>query len=180
MNGELDRILLLHRNGEIKPLLSQYDSIGLYPARHADGRSMQIVYQYHNLCVTLDFLEDGYTLVIYPAGTPIAVLEALSVQCAYPEDFSLQLLVAEIDGKLKSHPALLDMTQAKKQKKLYALLARIFFWIPFLFFGPIALYCVVSGEAVQLNAWWWLCFLVIPLIAHCVFDYKALKADRHL
>ena len=100
----LDNIFVLYLNGNIKTLLSKYSGVGIYPTFNRLGKSIQLNYNYHNIYVIIDFFEDGYNVVIFPAGATEEELEKLFIDYDYQEDFDLEKLIKEIDEKLKIIP----------------------------------------------------------------------------
>ena len=61
----------------------------------------------------------------------------------------------------------------KKKKKTYSLIAWISLCLPILFYGSIALYCVITENSIKGNMWWGIFFIVIPLIVWFIFDVKS-------
>ena len=175
--SNLDRIFELYLSGDIKKLLSNYAGIGIYPTINKLGKTIQLEYHYHNIYVTIDFFEDTYHTVVYYAGISVDDLEKLFIDSEYPADFNLEILVKEIDEKIKNHPKLKDTTFIEKKKKIYSLIAWISLCLPILICGSIGLYCVISENSVKGNMWWGIVFIVIPLIVSFIFDVKSKRLN---
>lgn len=173
--SNLDRIFKLYLNGDIKKLLSKYAGVGIYPTINKLGKIIQLNYNYHNIYVIIDFFEDKYNVVIYHAGINADDLEKLFIDYDYQDDFNLEGLIKEIDGRIKNHSKLKDTTliEKKKKKKTYSLIAWISLCLPILICGSIALYCVITENSVKGNMWWGIFFIVIPLIVWFIFDVKS-------
>ena len=84
--NNLDNIFVLYLNGNIKTLLSKYSGVGIYPTFNRLGKSIQLNYNYQNIYVIIDFFEDGYNVVIFPAGATEEELEKLFVDYNYQND----------------------------------------------------------------------------------------------
>ena len=171
--SNLDRIFELYLSEDIKKMLSEYAGVGIYPTINELGRTIQLNYSYHNIYVIIDFCEDKYDVVVYPAGMTANEVEKLFIDYEYPPDFNLEKLIKKIDEKIKNHPKLIDTTSLEKKKKIYSLIAGISFCLSILICGSIALYCVITGNSVQGNMWWGIFFIVIPLIVWFIFDVKS-------
>lgn len=173
--SNLDRIFELYLSGDIKKLLSKYAGVRVYPTIDKLGRSIQLNYNYHNIYVVIDFFEDKYDVAIYHAGINADDLEKLIIDYDYPNNFSLEELINEIDIKIKNHPQLKDITSIKKKKKTYSMIACISLSLPIIICGSIALYCIITENSVKGNIWWGIFFIVIPLIVWFIFDVKSKK-----
>ena len=171
--NHLDRLFELYFIGNIKMLLSKYTKVKVYPAIHKTGNAIQLNYNFHNICVLMDFFEDKYSVAVYHAGINAEDLEKLVVECDYQEGFSLNKLINEVDKKIKSHPELKDTTLIEKKKKIYSLIAMISLCVPTLFWGGIGLYCILTESVLQFNEWWVMFLLIIPIILWFIFDVKA-------
>ena len=169
----LDNIFVLYLNGNIKTLLSKYSGVGIYPTINRLGKSIQLNYNYQNIYVIIDFFEDGYNVVIFPAGATEEELEKLFVDYNYQNDFTLEKLIDEIDSKITNHPKLKDMTLIEKKRKLYSLIASISLYFPIAICCGLGLYCVITDSVIKLNEWWGIFFIVIPLITWLVFEVKS-------
>lgn len=173
--SNLDRIFELYLSGDIKKLLSKYAGVRVYPTIDKLGKTIQLNYNYHNIYVVIDFFEDKYDVAIYQVGINADDLEKLIIDYDYPNNFSLEELINEIDIKIKNHPKLKDITSIKKKKKTYSIIACISLSLPIIICGSIALYCIITESSVQGNIWWGIFFIVIPLIVWFIFDVKSKK-----
>jgi len=171
----LDKILEMYLNGDIKKLLSTYAGVSIDPTINKYGKTVQINYNYHNIYVIVDFFDDKYNVVVYHAGISEDALEKLYIDYAYHEDFDLKMLIEEIDFKIKNHRKLKDTTSIEKKKKIYSLIAWISLFVPIVIFGGIGLYCVITKSTVQGDMWWGIFFIIIPLIMWSIFDVKSKK-----
>lgn len=169
----LDRILEMYLTGEIKKLLSKYTGVNIDPTINKLSKTIQLNYNYHNICVAIDFFEDKYSVVVYHAGISEDELEKLFINYDYQVDFDLRVLIKEIDSKIQNHSKLKDTTLIEKKRKLYSLIAWISLSLPMVILGGIGLYCVITKNTVQGNAWWILFFVVIPVIIWFIFDVKS-------
>ncbi|CDD91842.1 putative uncharacterized protein [Coprobacillus sp. CAG:826] len=115
--SNLDRIFELYLSGDIKKLLSKYAGVRVYPTIDKLGKTIQLNYNYHNIYVVIDFFEDKYDVAIYQVGINADDLEKLIIDYDYPNNFSLEELINEIDIKIKNHPKLKDITSIKKKEK---------------------------------------------------------------
>lgn len=113
--SNLDRIFELYLSGDIKKLLSKYAGVRVYPTIDKLGKTIQLNYNYHNIYVVIDFFEDKYDVAIYQVGINADDLEKLIIDYDYPNNFSLEELINEIDIKIKNHPKLKDITSIKKR-----------------------------------------------------------------
>ncbi len=172
----LDQLLGMYLNNEIKHLLSNYEGVNIYPSickvKGELEKTIQICFNYHNICVVIDFFEDKYSLVIYPSGISVNELEKIFIDYEYPEDFTLQKLIENIDGQIKNHSKLRDTTLTKK-KKIYSLISTISFLFPFVINVLVLLNYFINQKDIVLNMWWGVCTIIIPLIVWFVFDIKS-------
>lgn len=171
--NNLDRIFELYLNGNIKKMLAKYVGVGIYPTINKLGKTIQLNYNYHNIYVIIDFFENKYNVEIYHAGVSANDLEKLSVDYDYQDSFNLEILLQEIDEKIKKHPQLKDTTLMKKKKKLYSTIAWISFCLPILICGGTAIYGVITEVSIKVDAIWAVIFIVVPLIVGSVFDFKS-------
>ena len=169
----LDNIFVLYLNGNIKTLLSKYSSVGIYPTINRLGKSIQLNYNYQNIYVIIDFFEDGYNVVIFPAGATEEELEKLFVDYNYQNDFTLEKLIDEIDSKITNHPKLKDMTLIEKKKKIYTLITWVSWCFPILVCGGIAIYGFTNDKTIKVDQIWAILFIALPLIIGCIFDLKS-------
>jgi len=172
--SNLDRIFELYLNGDIKKLLSKYAGVRVYPDINKLGKTIQLNYNYHNICVIIDFFEDKYNVVVYHAGIKTKELEKLFIDYDYQNDFNLEEVIKEIDIKIKNHPKLKNTTLIKK-RKIYSAISWISLCLPIVICGSIALYCIITENSIKGNMWWGIFFIVLPLIAWFVFDVKSKK-----
>ena len=168
--NHVDKLFELYLSGDIDKILSEYAKVEIYPTINELGEELQLNYSFHNIRVVIDFFEDKYSVVVYATGTPEVDLKKLLIDYEYQEDFCLEELINEIDAKIKNHPKLKDNTIIKKRKKICSLIAWLAFSIPACAIGWLSLYCIITGETIQLNEWWVLLLLVIPAIVWFVFD----------
>lgn len=169
----LDRILEMYLTGEIKKLLSKYTGVNIDPTINKLSKTIQLNYNYHNIYVAIDFLVDKYSVVVYQAGISANEIEKLFINYDYQVDFDLRALIEEIDLKIKNHLKLKDTNLIEKKRKLYSLIAWISLSLPMVILGGIGLYCVITKNTVQGNAWWILFFVVIPVLIWFIFDVKS-------
>lgn len=171
--SNLDKIFELYLSGDIKKLLSKYAGVGVYPTMNKLGKTIQLNYNYHNIYVIIDFFEDKYNVVVYHAGINANDLEKLFIDYDYQEDFNLEKLIEEIDGKIKNHPKLKDTTLIEKKKKTYTLITWISWCFPILICGGIAIYGFTNDKTIKVDPIWAILFIALPLIIGCVFDVKS-------
>ena len=171
--NNLDRIFELYLNGNIKKMLAKYVGVGIYPTINKLGKTIQLNYNYHNIYVIIDLFENKYNVEIYHAGVSANDLEKFSVDYDYQDGFNLEILLQEIDEKIKKHPQLKDTTLMKKKKKLYFTIAWISFCLPILTCGGTAIYGVITEVSIKVDAIWVVIFIVVPLIVGSVFDFKS-------
>lgn len=169
----LDRILEMYLTGEIKKLLSKYTGVNIDPTINKLSKTIQLNYNYHNIYVAIDFFVDKYSVVVYQAGISANDLEKLFRDYDYQVDFDLRALIKEIDSKIKNHSKLKDTNLIEKKRKLYSLIAGISLSLPLVILSGIGLYCVITKNTVQGNAWWVLFLVVIPVIIWFIFDVKS-------
>ena len=170
--NELDRVFEMYVNGEIKKQLSKYSHVGIFPCFNKNDKVIQLSYHYNNIYVILDFFENGYSVTIYPAGTSDDDIVDLTVDYQYSSVFDFRALIKDIDAKIKSHPKLKDTTSSKR-KKAYTFIAWSCFCLPVVIGGSIATYVMITEKTIQLNGWWVMCFLVLPLTLWYIFDIKS-------
>lgn len=171
--SDLDRILEMYVNGEIKTLLSKYAGVGIYPSFYKDSKTIQLNYNYNNIYVTIDFYEEKYSAVVYQAGIITDDLETLSNDYVYYDNFDLRILIEEIDGIIRNHPKLKDTSLIEKRRKVYSFIAGISLCLAIVINGSICLYCVITESVIKLNVWWSVCFIVIPLTVWFIFGVKS-------
>lgn len=171
--NNLDRIFELYLSGDIKKLLSTYDGVGVYPTINKSGKTIQLNYNYHNIYVIIDFFEDKYNIVVYPAGINENDLEKLFIDYDYQDGFNLEKIIKEIDEKIKNHPKLKNTTLIKKRKKTYALIAWINWCLPILFCACPAIYGFINNKTIKVDLIWAILFIALPLIIGCIFDVKS-------
>ncbi len=175
--SNLDQLLEIYLNNEIKYLLSNYERVNIYPSickvKGKLEKTIQICFNYHNIYVVIDFFEDKYNLVIYPSGISVDDLEKLFIDYEYPDDFTLQKLIKNIDSQIKNHSKLRDTTLMKKKKKIFSLIAWVSLCLPIIVFGSLGIYCVVTESSLKIDKWWAIFLILIPLVVWFVFDIKA-------
>ena len=171
--SNLDRIFELYLSGNIKKLLSKYTGVGIYPTINKIGKTVQLNYNYHNIYVIIDFFEDKYNVVVYHAGINAEDLEKLFIDYEYPNDFNLEKLIKEIDGKIKDHPKLKDTTLIEKKKKTYTLITWISWGFPILVCGGIAIYGFTNDKTIKVDPIWAILFIALPIKIGCIFDAKS-------
>ncbi len=174
--SNLDQLLEMYLNNEIKYLLSNYEGVNIYPSicnvKGKLEKTIQICFNYHNIYVGIDFFEDKYNLVIYPSGISVNDLEKLFIDYEYPDDFTLQKLIKDIDFQIKNHSKLRDTTLIKKKKRIYSLISTISFLFSLFINGLLLLNYFITQKDIVLNMWWGVCTIIIPLIVWFVFDIK--------
>ncbi len=167
----------MYLNDEIKYLLSNYEGVSIDSTickiKGNLEKTIQICFNYHNIFVIVDFFEDKYNVVIYPSGISVEKFESLFVDYEYPEDFTLQKLIKDIDSQIKNHSKLRDTTIMKKKKKIFSLIARVSLCLPVIVFGSLGIYCVVTESSLKIDKWWAIFLILIPLVVWFVFDIKA-------
>lgn len=171
--NNLDRIFELYLNGNIKKMLAKYVGVGIYPTINKLGKTIQLNYNYHNIYVIIDFFENKYNVEIYHAGVSANDLEKLSVDYDYQDGFNLEILLQEIDEKIKNHPKLKDTTLIEKKKKTYTLIKWVSWCFPILVCGGIAIYGFTNDKTIKVDPIWAILFIAFPLIIGCIFDIKS-------
>lgn len=171
--NNLDRIFELYLNGNIKKMLAKYVGVGIYPTINKLGKTIQLNYNYHNIYVIIDFFENKYSVEIYHAGVSVNDLEKLSVDYDYQDGFNLEILLQEIDEKIKNHPKLKDTTSIEKKKKTYTLIKWVSWCFPILVCGGIAIYGFTNDKTIKVDPIWAILFIAFPLIIGCIFDIKS-------
>lgn len=171
--NNLDKIFDLYLNGNVKKLLSKYEKVSIYPTVNPFGDNIQFNYHFHNICVIIDFFENKYEVAVFPTSIAANNLDKIAINHDYPSDFSLEKLIKEIDGIIKSHPNLKDITSKEKKKKIYSLISCISLYLPFIICLGIGLYCVITESTVKGNVWWVIFLIVIPLTTWFIFDVKS-------
>lgn len=171
--NNLDRIFELYLNGNIKKMLTKYVGVGIYPTINKLGKTIQLNYNYHNIYVIIDFFENKYNVEIYHAGVSANDLEKLSVDYDYQDGFNLEILLQEIDEKIKNHPKLKDTTLIEKKKKTYTLIKWVSWCFPILVCGGIAIYGFTNDKTIKVDPIWAILFIAFPLIIGCIFDIKS-------
>lgn len=171
--NHLDKLFELYLHGNIEKLLSMYSGVAIYPIIDKLGKTIQLNYNYRNIYVTIDFFEDKYSVIIFPANVKIANFEKSIIDYDYQDDFNLEELINEIDEIIKNHSSLKDTTLIEKKKKTCSLIAWISLCLSFVICIGIALYCVITRNNVKGDMWWGIFFIVIPLIVWFTFDVKS-------
>ena len=171
--NNLDRLFELYLSGDINNFLSKYTGVEIYPIINKLGKTIQLNYHYHNICVIIDFFEDKYNVVIYHTSIREERLEKLFIDYEYPIDFCLEKLIKEIDDKIKTNPKLRETFLIEKKKKIYNLIASISLCLSMLICGSMALYCVITKSTIKTNMWFCIFFIVIPLIIWFIYDVKS-------
>ena len=120
-------------------------------------------------------MEDEYSYVTYSTGTKIEKLEKLFVDCSYSDDFEFEALIKELDSKIKKHKERKDNTLDKKRKKKYSIIATMCMSFSIITISVIALYVIITDSEIQLNFWWFIVLVIIPLILWSIFDMKSNK-----
>lgn len=115
--NNLDRIIEMYLNGEIKRLLSKYSGVRISPSFYEDSKTIQLSYNFNNIYVVIDFFDNKYNVAVFPSGISLEDLEKLFIDYDYQDDFNLENLIKEIDTKIKGHPKLRDTTLIKKKKE---------------------------------------------------------------
>ena len=171
--NNLDRIFELYLKGNIKKMLTKYVGVGIYPIINKLGKTIQLNYNYHNIYVIIDFFENKYSVEIYHAGVSVNDLEKLSVDYDYQDGFNLEILLQEIDEKIKNHPKLKDTTSIEKKKKTYTLIKWVSWCFPILVCGGIAIYGFTNDKTIKVGPIWAILFIALPLIIGSIFDLKS-------
>lgn len=170
--NNLDRIIEMYLNGEIKRLLSKYSGVRIYPSFYEDSKTIQLNYNFNNIYVVIDFFDNKYNVVVFHSGINLEDLEKLFIDYDYQDDFDLENLIKEVDTKIKGHPKLKDITLIKEKKRIYSLIKMINFGVSTIVWGSLALYVLITNKPVQLNVWWAILFIAVPLIVWFIFDKK--------
>lgn len=167
--NQLDRILEMYLNGQLKKLLSKYSKVGIYPSIGKNCKSIQLNYNYNNIYVIIDFFEDKYDEAVYPSGITANELEHLAAKHDYQDNFDLAKCIEEIDNKVKTHPKLKNSSFVEKRKKTYSILKWICLCLPLVVIGSLAIIGFITGTTIQGNMWWGIGILVFLILAF-VFD----------
>lgn len=171
--SNLDKIFELYLSGDIKKLLAKYKGVMFYPSINKFGKTIQLNYNYNNICVIIDFFDDKYRVCLYHIGINSNDLEKSIIDYKYLNDFCLEQLIKEIDIKIKSHPKLKDTSLIEKKKKIYSSISWISLSLPIVEIVSISLYVVITKESVQVNPWLIIPLSVIAIIIWFVFDVKS-------
>ena len=178
--SHLDKILKAYADGEAAQLLSKYEfyDTEFYCNLRRWGNDFQIVVKYYNLSAIMCFSEAGYFYVLYPrvkiTNKRVKAFDQSVIYCGYEEDFRLETFLETIYEKLKVQPELVIGPIPKNRRKLYALLSAFFFLLPFIVFGCMILYGVLTNTRFIGNYWWSL-IVIIPLFLALHFYYKTRK-----
>ena len=172
----LDKIFKVYANGKVAQHLSQcsfYDTQITFQIVKNDN-NLQIDGKYYNLAINISFLERGYEYAIYPLDKRIKQIEDRFETHTYEEGDTAESIITKIHEKLQSHPELVIGPITKNRRKLYALLSAFFFLLPFIVFGCMILYGVLTNTRFIGNYWWSL-IVIIPLFLALHFYYKTRK-----
>lgn len=172
----LDKIFKAYANGKVAQHLSQcsfYDTQITFQIVKNDN-NLQIDGKYYNLAINISFLERGYEYAIYPLDKRIKQIEDRFETHTYEEGDTAESIITKIHEKLQSHPELVIGPIPKNRRKLYALLSAFFFLLPFIVFGCMILYGVLTNTRFIGNYWWSL-IVIIPLFLALHFYYKTRK-----
>lgn len=172
----LDKIFKAYANGKVAQHLSQcsfYDTQITFQIVKNDN-NLQIDGKYYNLAINISFLERGYEYAIYPLDKRIKQIEDRFETHTYEEGDTAESIITKIHEKLQSHPELVIGPIPKNRRKLYAILSAFFFLLPFIVFGCMILYGVLTNTRFVGNYWWGL-ICIIPLFLGNHFYWKARK-----
>ena len=172
----LDKILKAYADGKVAQHLSQcsfYDTQITFQIVKNDN-NLQIDGKYCNLAINVSFMERGYEYAIYPLDKNVKHIEDRFETHTYAEGDTAESIITKIHEKLQSHPELVIGPIPKNRRKLYALLSAFFFLLPFIVFGCMILYGVLTNTRFIGNYWWSL-IVIIPLFLALHFYYKTRK-----
>lgn len=174
--SHLDKILKAYADGKVARLLSKY---GFYDTQITfqivkNDNNLQIDGKFYNLAINISFLERGYEYVIYPLDKRIKQIEDRFETHTYAEGDTAERIITKIYETLQSHPELVKGPIPKNRRKLYAILSAFFFLLPFIVFGCMILYGVLTNTRFIGNYWWSL-IVIIPLFLALHFYYKTRK-----
>ena len=172
----LDKILKAYADGEAARLLSKYEFYDTQITFQIvkNDNNLQIDGKFYNLAINISFLERGYEYAIYPLDKRIKQIEDRFETHTYEEGDTAESIITKIHEKLQSHPVLVIGPIPKNRRKLYALLSAFFFLLPFIVFGCMILYGVLTNTRFIGNYWWSL-IVIIPLFLALHFYYKTRK-----
>jgi len=173
--SKLDNIFKMYFNDELMLLLSEYDDVEIFPSLNKNHKTIQINFTFQNIITTIDFMEEQFNYVIYPIGIDPYELDKLFIDCSYSEGFDLKTFFLELNEKIRNHKDLRDISSEKRRKKKYRIISTICFFIPLIWIGVMALYVFFLGDEIQLDFWWLLFLLIIPLVLWTIFDKKSVK-----
>ncbi len=171
----LDKIFELYLSGDVKKLLAKYKDVMVYPSINKFGKTIQLHYNYNNICVIIDFFDDKYSVCLYHIGINSNDLEKSIIDYKYLNDFCLEQLIKEIDIKIKNHPKLKDISLIEKKKKIYSSISWISLSLPIVEIVSISLYVAITKESVQFNPWLIILPSVIAISIWFIFDVKSKK-----
>ena len=172
----LDKIFKAYADGKVAQLLSQcsfYDTQITFQIVKNDN-SLQIDGKYYNLAVNISFMERRYEYAIYPLDKNVKHIEDRFETHVYEEGDTAESILVNLHEKLKVHPELVVGPIPKNRRKWYALLSAFFFLLPFIVFGCMILYGVLTNTRFIGNYWWSL-IVIIPLFLALHFYYKTRK-----
>lgn len=74
-----------------------------------------------------------------------------------------------------NHYKLKDLSITTKSKKIYNTIAIIFLLVPIIFIGIMVVLVLGFEYSIQLNFWWVLFFIIIPLFLYTFLNHKSHK-----
>ena len=172
----LDKIFKAYADGKVAQHLSQ---CGFYDTQitfqiEKNANSLQIDGKFYNLAVNISFMECGYEYAIYPLDKKVKSIEDRFETHVYEEGDTAESILTNLHEKLKAHPELVVGPIPKNRRKLYAILSAFFILLPFIVFGCMILYGVLTNTRFIGNYWWSL-IVIIPLFLALHFYYKTRK-----
>lgn len=166
-NGKYMRdVFSFYTTGKMQSILlkQHITKLEFFPSIRKDEGSLQINFQYYNLCVILEFDETGYEYSIYTQNCSADDLEKGIVARSYSTDFSIEEFLGTFTCLLKSDVRLIKTSKTIEKKKLYKIISSICFAFSFLIIAVPSMYVLISRNTIQAGPW----FLVAMLVPFVV------------
>ena len=170
----LDILFKNYCDGELLALLSKYKftSIEIFPKVSKRGNSLEICLTYQNIAANIVFIETELEYSIYPLYASADKVQNETFELICDSGFVFEEFINAIFEKMTSHRELKTIAEKTKKKNKYKILAGICLAIPGVFFGSMVVLVKGFKLTIQLNFWWLLFFVIIPLILHSYLNNK--------
>ena len=172
----LKNVLNFYDSGKMRSfLLKQHiTKLEFFPSIRKCESSLQVNFQYYNLCVIMEFCETEFEYVIYTQYSSANDLQKSTVRSSYDSSFSIERFFDEFIYLLKSDARLIKTSRTSEKKKMYKTISSICLATSILIGVIPCVYAGITNDTIQLGPWF-LVVMLIPFVISEIFDFLSIK-----